>query len=1116
MSPEISIRIQAQNLAQQGFQRLQQDLRNTNSAFGETQATVSRVNPTLAQMRREYTFLRDSVHNAAAVTRQLSTAFGNQLQSVIDSAVQFERLRRSLTTISDSAEEANEQYERLIEVSRLPGLNLSQALRASVQLQAIGQSGQEAADAITQFGNALALGGGSARDLNQLTNAIRQMSAEGKILQEDLSIMTTRLAVLVPILKDEFGGTRAQDIRDYFDSFNIPASEQANRFLEVVLERLRELPRAGDTAANAMENLADTAERTQAAIGTHLLPAVRDFTASAESMLMSLESAPPELQKVIAVGGVLGTTFITVTAATAGLTAALPALKGAMAFLVGGTNPVGLAITAIALLTAGIIAWNVATADATTAQSRLGEAIASQDFEGVVNSRTELLNRLTEAQSELTALEQLAISAVSQEGGVSRRERADTDVIALRLENVRDEIEGLEQAISVADVQIQSDLAGRRDLTPRGTVLRPTDEANQAPEQRATFALNVEGELSESDVANIESAVQSLAQLGENQEAPQVLRDLNDSMIGMVTVTQEQLIPGLHVASENISLLGQSANDVAIAIPQVSDAVNALSIDFQAGTRELRDLQVALEPLSSPAALAGVTSVAQTLGQLISGFQDRAVSGTGAADIGLPVIGAEADPNRDRFLGAFNLTALTEDIATEFDGYGRQFGEAVVAGLIDQGGNIQQVLSSFVSASFQDLAVTLGGSVGDQITGALSSRFSEAFAPVIASFGSLGAAGALGLGAGALSFGHILESAFGFFTPDDTAAQEERAAIIAEREAQGIFSSAAGIIDTSMIVVPPIISAGYRALGAEIDKNVTSYQGSQQAVDDLAALLIELGVAVEDTASQFMDLGSAVDAADAFFAALDIPHLDPEAIAASNAAELLAVGGTPDTPIRQDRSTFVSDTGELTEATQIGETPLFTGLSQGDLDLVSSNVAELLQGTLADQVITIMPQDGVMPVMLQQDLIRVKVEGGTLDEVKNTIKIQGDVNATQVGTFAVTQSGEWVMQLTGGGTIPVRVAGGRMTVDIGGGLESLAVSLADEEVSLRAGGGYLSIVLLSRYCLRLSPTIPDTDTLDFTFFWTNSAQNLHFLSAKSRCHDKILLTINIRCFHMLI
>ena len=61
-------------------------------------------------------------------------------------------------------------------------------------------------------------------------------------------------------------------------------------------------------------------------------------------------------------------------------------------------------------------------------------------------------------------------------------------------------------------------------------------------------------------------------------------------------------------------------------------------------------------------------------------------------------------------------------------------------------------------------------------------------------------------------------------------------------------------------------------------------------------------------------------------------------------------------------------------------------------------------------------------------------------------------NVKQVGVVQVSQSGTWVMQLAGGGTIPVRVEGGRMVVDIGSGLEGLAIDLADEEVSLRAVG----------------------------------------------------------------
>ena len=288
---EITLTISAENMASQQFQKLRDDLKRTGAAlkqFGTTSETgankgaqavkgfgaemrkvgdaasgsfvtaarsaaggfntisdsVRRANPAVTMLRRQFQFLRNDVGNVAGVFRNFGTGLNNLVSGQVDAALEFERLRKSLLTVSGSAEEASDQYQRLIEVSKLPGLNLEQALKASVQLQAVGTDGREAANVITQFGNALALGGGSARDLNQIVNSIRQMSAEGKILQEDLSIMTTRVAVLVPVLKDAFGGTRAEDIRN--------AGVSTEEFLDIVTQALTELPRAGDTTANAI------------------------------------------------------------------------------------------------------------------------------------------------------------------------------------------------------------------------------------------------------------------------------------------------------------------------------------------------------------------------------------------------------------------------------------------------------------------------------------------------------------------------------------------------------------------------------------------------------------------------------------------------------------------------------------------------------------------------------------------------------------------------------------------------------------------------------------------------------------------------------------------------
>ena len=292
-----------------------------------------------------------------SVTGALAAGTALLVKGQIDSALQFEQLRKSLEVISGSTTAANAQFERLVKVARLPGLNLNEAIRASVQLQAIGTSGEDAAKQIEQFGNALALGGGNAQQLGEVVNAIRQMSAEGKILQEDLAIMTTRVATLTPILKETFGGTRAEDVRNYYESIG-KADQQAELFLQTMTQALTELPRAGETAANAIENLSDTFERTQSSIGTHFLPVITEATGIAEKFFSAIEKNEGA-SKTVAVVETLGGTFLGLTAGATGLITILPRLTAAMTFLF--TNPIGIGITAVAALVAAFVAWKIAT-----------------------------------------------------------------------------------------------------------------------------------------------------------------------------------------------------------------------------------------------------------------------------------------------------------------------------------------------------------------------------------------------------------------------------------------------------------------------------------------------------------------------------------------------------------------------------------------------------------------------------------------------------------------------------------------------------------------------------------------------------------------------------------
>ena len=166
---------------------------------------------------------------------------------------------------------------------------------------------------------------------------------------------------------------------------------------------------------------------------------------------------------------------------------------------------------------------------------------------------------------------------------------------------------------------------------------------------------------------------------------------------------------------------------------------------------------------------------------------------------------------------------------------------------------------------------------------------------------------------------------------------------------------------------------------------------------------------------------------------------------------------------------FPNDPQDPTNAA-LTQSPIQDILSQGGLSLfagfdnIDRNLQTLLdaqsqaQGTPDLSIIPgTDPSNPMYIVDVNRDTPRkVEIVGGNVDAkiVNKTLdtNVVNTVGVKQVGALAVTQGGEFVVQLEGGGTLPVYVQGGRLSVDIAGGLEGLAVNLADTEVGLRAVG----------------------------------------------------------------
>ena len=187
------------------------------------------------------------------------------------------------------------------------------------------------------------------QELRSIAGGFRQLTAEGKILQEDIAIITTRIPSLIPLMEEAFGGTRAEDVRRYYESIG-RADEQAQLFGEHLIDLLQELPQVGETAGNALENLADTTQRVAALIGTQLLPAVREIAQNAEGLLGVIEESEG-LQRTIGGAGVFAGAAGTVATFGTVIAALAPKLREVAKSIGGRTGGI---IAAVSVLVGGI------------------------------------------------------------------------------------------------------------------------------------------------------------------------------------------------------------------------------------------------------------------------------------------------------------------------------------------------------------------------------------------------------------------------------------------------------------------------------------------------------------------------------------------------------------------------------------------------------------------------------------------------------------------------------------------------------------------------------------------------------------------------------------------
>ncbi len=229
----------------QGADKVQADAKNVSSSLGQLSSASL------------------AAAGAAGVALAAFTALGAAIVTVgkysAEQAIQFDSNIRGLAAYAENTNSLRAQVARLEEMAKAPGLGFDQLIQGVTRLEAAGFSAKQAEGALKQFGNALALVGGSKSDLDGVALALTQIKSKGVVSAEEINQIAERVPQVRQAMKAAFGTASTEEIQ----KLGITATQ----FVDKITAEMAKLPRATGGLQNALDNIDDAFKKAGRTVG---------------------------------------------------------------------------------------------------------------------------------------------------------------------------------------------------------------------------------------------------------------------------------------------------------------------------------------------------------------------------------------------------------------------------------------------------------------------------------------------------------------------------------------------------------------------------------------------------------------------------------------------------------------------------------------------------------------------------------------------------------------------------------------------------------------------------------------------------------------------------------
>ena len=348
MAAELKIGIGADN---SGLKQGLQDAEAQISAFVSKVGKIGQIGEQLSSIGQKM---------SVGLTLPILALGGSALKAYGD----IQSLQKGLEAVMGSADSASKEFSRLKEVAKLPGLGMEEAVKGSINLQAIGLSADKSRNILSQFGNAVASVGKGKAEFERAIYGVQQLANTDFPLGEDLNIIKDALPQVSNLLKEAFGSSRSDELAKMGVS--------SKQVLDTITAGLEKLPRVAGGIKGAFENLSDSMKTSLARIGKviddnfDISGIIEKLTGYLDTAISYFEGLSPAIQKsIIVVTGLVaaaGPLLVVVGGFISALPTMITGIGAVSTALTALTGPIGLVVVGIGAIIAAVVSnWSKIT-----------------------------------------------------------------------------------------------------------------------------------------------------------------------------------------------------------------------------------------------------------------------------------------------------------------------------------------------------------------------------------------------------------------------------------------------------------------------------------------------------------------------------------------------------------------------------------------------------------------------------------------------------------------------------------------------------------------------------------------------------------------------------------